>query len=96
MSRLSFPACVALLAAAASAPAAEPDVLRFMPKQAGLVLTVESPRRLAKVVADQDAFRRATALPAVREVLDGTAVRRGAAAARPRRARDRRQVARAS
>ncbi len=72
------PALVAALVFAASAAAADPtpDPLRFIPKDAGLVLKVEKPRHLVEAVTTLAAFKDGTALPAVREALDGTATRR--------------------
>ena len=59
-----------------TAPAAESDILRLVPKEAGLVLVVDSPRKLIESLRDQDAWKSAQTLPAVREALDSTQVRR--------------------
>lgn len=65
------------VAALALAPAvASADPLRFVPKDAGLVVVVESPRKLAEAVRDLDAYKSAQSLPAVREFLDSTTARR--------------------
>jgi hypothetical protein len=65
---------VAAVALAAAPAAADP--LRLIPKQAGLVVVVEQPRKLAEAVRDLDAYQSAQTLPAVREFLDSTAARR--------------------
>jgi hypothetical protein len=67
------PVVVALLALPAAAPA---DPLRLIPRDAGLVIVVENPRKLAEAVRDLDAYRSAQTLPAVREFLDSTVARR--------------------
>lgn len=66
-----------VLVAAVTTPAVAPaDPLRHIPKDANLVIVVENPRVIGEVVRDLGAYRSAQALPAVREVLDSTQVRR--------------------
>ncbi len=65
------------LAAVVLAPAvAAADPLQLIPKQAGLVVVVEHPRKLAEAVRDLDAYQSAQSLPTVREFLDSTVARR--------------------
>ncbi len=70
------PAVVAVVALPALAHAGPPELLRLVPKEAGLVLVVENPRKLAETVRDLDAYKSAQELSTVREVLDSTTARR--------------------
>lgn len=67
--------CLALAMFAAPVVAG-PDVLRHVPKEAGLVVVVENPRTLIEAGRNNDAYRSALTLPAVREALDSTTSRR--------------------
>lgn len=73
--RSLLPSLAALLAAAV-APAATPDPLRYIPKEATLVLKVEKPRQLVESVTALDAYREYEALPQVRELLESTTAKR--------------------
>lgn len=67
-------AAVAVLAHPRPTPAAPLDLL---PKEAGLVVAVEQPRRLIETALKIPAYRTSIrAIPGVREVLDSTAARR--------------------
>jgi hypothetical protein len=70
------PALAAVVALPALAAAGPSDPLRLIPKDAGLAVVVENPRKLAETVRDLDAYRSAQSLPAVREFLDSTVARR--------------------
>jgi len=62
---------------AATARAAEPrTILDAIPKEAGFALVVGDPRLLIRTILELRAVQDASALPAVREALDGTATRR--------------------
>lgn len=52
------------------------DPLRYIPKEAGIIVVVENPRAIAEAVRDLGAYESAQSLPAVREALDATQVRR--------------------
>lgn len=66
--------CLAVVAIAPAVAGADP--LRLVPKDAGLVVVVENPRKLAEAVRDLDAYQSAQSLPAVREFLNSTTARR--------------------
>src|SRR5438067_1181086 len=53
-----------------------PDPLRLIPKQADLVLKIDSPRKLADAVASVEPLRKLSQFAAVRELLDSTNSRR--------------------
>jgi hypothetical protein len=53
-----------------------PDPLRLIPKQADLVLKIDSPRKLADAVASVEPLRQLAQFAAVRELLDSTNNRR--------------------
>ncbi|MFO0846995.1 MAG: hypothetical protein U0871_00340 [Gemmataceae bacterium] len=74
MPRLSAVVLLAALAAPASARPA--DLLAKVPAEATLAVVVEHPRKLVEALRTLDAYRSAQALPAVREALDSTQLRR--------------------
>ena len=76
MSRLRLFLLLTLGLAGTAARAEPPAILKAIPKQAGFVLVVENPRQLVDTTLKLRAVQEAAALPAVREALDGTAVRR--------------------
>jgi hypothetical protein len=72
----SLLSCIAVALAAAVAPAASPDPLRYVPKEATLVLKVEKPRAVVESVTALDAYRDYETLPQVREALESTTAKR--------------------
>lgn len=71
---LSF---VALLLPTSTLRADKPDVLKYVPKQAGFVFVVDNPRQVVDTALGLKAVQDAAAFPEVREALDGTTARRG-------------------
>lgn len=72
----SLLSCLAVAFASASAPAATPDPLRYVPADATLVLKVEKPRALVEGVTGLDAYHDYEALPQVKELLESTTAKR--------------------
>jgi hypothetical protein len=67
---------VSLVVMAAPVSAGPADLLATMPAEANLAVVVENPRRLVEALRGLDAYKSAQALPAVREALDSTQLRR--------------------
>ena len=65
-----------LLALLVFAPLACADPLECIPKQAGVVIKIESPRALVESAVQLDAWKSVQAFPQVKEVLDSAKVRR--------------------
>ena len=74
---MRFPlSCLVVAVACASASAATPDPLAFVPKEATLVLKVEKPRQLIEAVTALDAYKGYENLPAVKAALESTTATR--------------------
>ena len=77
MARLLVLAALTVAVAAAPAPAADrAGPLDFVPATARIVITVETPRKLAEGVLALDAVKRAVALAPFRDALDAASTRR--------------------
>jgi hypothetical protein len=67
--------CLTVAIACALAPAATPDPLQYVPKDATLVLKVEKPRAMVEAVNALDTYRDYESLPAVKAALDSPAAK---------------------
>lgn len=65
-----------LLALLVMAPAVFADPLQFIPKEAGVVIKVETPRALIESAVQRDAWKSMQAFPQVKEALGSAEIRR--------------------